>query len=101
MRTPQRGVLCDARAGQSAYVPLGIPNSMQPSGAAMEFTILMPCLDEALTVETCVRKAGEYLKKRGISGEILVADNGSTDGSPPLAGPAGARARQGEVEGMR
>jgi glycosyltransferase involved in cell wall biosynthesis len=65
----------------------------------MEFTILMPCLDEALTVETCVRKAGEYLKKRGISGEILVADNGSTDGSQRLAEAAGARVVQVENRG--
>jgi glycosyltransferase involved in cell wall biosynthesis len=57
----------------------------------MEFTILMPCLNEALTVETCVRKAREYLNKRGIVGEVLVADNGSTDGSQSLAEGAGAR----------
>lgn len=57
----------------------------------MEFTILMPCLDEALTVETCVRKARAYLERKGIVGEILVADNGSTDGSQSLAEAAGAR----------
>ncbi len=57
----------------------------------MELTILMPCLDEALTVETCVRKALAYLKRRGIVGEILVADNGSMDGSQSIAQAAGAR----------
>jgi glycosyltransferase involved in cell wall biosynthesis len=57
----------------------------------MELTILMPCLDEALTVETCVQKARAYLTKRHIVGEILVADNGSTDGSQSLAEAAGAR----------
>jgi glycosyltransferase involved in cell wall biosynthesis len=57
----------------------------------MEFTILMPCLDEALTVETCVRKARAYLSKKGIVGEILVADNGSSDGSQDIAKAAGAR----------
>jgi glycosyltransferase involved in cell wall biosynthesis len=51
----------------------------------------MPCLDEALTVETCVQKATAYLAKRGISGEVVVADNGSTDGSQLLAEGAGAR----------
>ncbi len=65
----------------------------------MEFTILMPCLDEALTVQTCVRKARDYLKRRGISGEILVADNGSTDGSQSLAEAAGARVVQIESKG--
>src|SRR5216684_292694 len=57
----------------------------------MELTILMPCLNEALTVETCVRKARAYLEKRSIAGEVLVADNGSTDGSQTLAAAAGAR----------
>jgi len=57
----------------------------------MELTILMPCLDEALTVEVCVRKALAYLKRRGIDGEILVADNGSMDGSQSIAHAAGAR----------
>jgi glycosyltransferase involved in cell wall biosynthesis len=57
----------------------------------MEFTILMPCLNEALTIETCIRKARAYLNKRDIAGEILIADNGSTDGSQALAEAAGAR----------
>ena len=57
----------------------------------MELTILMPCLNEALTVETCIRKALAYLEKRSIAGEVLVADNGSTDGSQRLAAAAGAR----------
>src|SRR5271166_568036 len=57
----------------------------------MELTILMPCLDEALTVQVCVTKALSYLLDRGIAGEVLVADNGSTDGSQRLARAAGAR----------
>lgn len=57
----------------------------------MELTILMPCLDEALTVKTCVEKARAYLLRSGISGEVLVADNGSTDGSQDIAAAAGAR----------
>jgi glycosyltransferase involved in cell wall biosynthesis len=57
----------------------------------MELTILMPCLNEALTVETCIRKARAYLERRNIAGEVLVADNGSTDGSQSLAVAAGAR----------
>ncbi|HEX4025933.1 MAG TPA: glycosyltransferase [Steroidobacteraceae bacterium] len=51
----------------------------------------MPCLDEAETVATCVRKAWSFLERTGIEGEVLVADNGSTDGSPELARGAGAR----------
>ncbi len=51
----------------------------------------MPCLNEAETVATCVRKAIGFLAESGISGEVLVADNGSTDGSQQLAADAGAR----------
>ncbi|MDP9083234.1 MAG: glycosyltransferase family 2 protein [Pseudomonadota bacterium] len=65
----------------------------------MELTILMPCLDEALTVETCIRKAQTYLRNSGIDGEILVADNGSTDGSQSLAEAAGARVVQIDSRG--
>ena len=57
----------------------------------MELTILMPCLNEAETVATCVRKARSFLTRTGIEGEVLVADNGSSDGSPQLAREAGAR----------
>ena len=51
----------------------------------------MPCLDERATIETCVRKALAFLERSGASGEVLVADNGSTDGSPVIAMRAGAR----------
>ncbi|HZT05371.1 MAG TPA: glycosyltransferase family 2 protein [Steroidobacteraceae bacterium] len=57
----------------------------------LELTILMPCLNEAETVATCVRKARSFLHRSGTAGEVLVADNGSTDGSPALAREAGAR----------
>ena len=57
----------------------------------MEVTVLMPCLNEAETVATCVRKAASFLAGHGIDGEVLVADNGSTDGSRQLAEAAGAR----------
>jgi glycosyltransferase involved in cell wall biosynthesis len=57
----------------------------------LELTILMPCLNEAETVATCVRKAREFLERSGIEGEVLVADNGSSDGSVELAVEAGAR----------
>lgn len=57
----------------------------------MELTVLMPCLNEAETVATCVAKAAGFLRENGIDGEILVADNGSTDGSQKLAERAGAR----------
>ena len=57
----------------------------------MELTILMPCLNEAETIEVCVRKARAYLERTGISGEVLISDNGSTDGSQAMAEALGAR----------
>jgi hypothetical protein len=59
--------------------------------AALELTVLMPCLDEARTVATCVVKAIEACRAAGIEAEVLIADNGSQDGSPDLASAAGAR----------
>ena len=57
----------------------------------MELTVVMPCLNEAETVATCVRKAIGFLAESGITGEVLIADNGSTDGSQQLAEAEGAR----------
>ena len=57
----------------------------------IELTILMPCLNEAETVAICVRKAQEFLQRTGVAGEVLVADNGSSDSSDELAKRAGAR----------
>jgi glycosyltransferase involved in cell wall biosynthesis len=57
----------------------------------MELTILMPCLNEALTVGICARKAIAYMQEHGVDGEVLIADNGSTDGSQALAAATGAR----------
>jgi glycosyltransferase involved in cell wall biosynthesis len=62
-----------------------------PQERALELTVLMPCLNEAETVATCVRKARGFLERAGIAGEVLVADNGSSDGSIELALEAGAR----------
>ena len=56
-----------------------------------ELTILMPCLNEAATVAACVRDARAFLERSRIDGEVLVADNGSSDGSADLAADAGAR----------
>jgi len=57
----------------------------------LELTILMPCLNEAETLATCIGKAQEFLTSEGIRGEVLIADNGSTDGSVDIARRHGAR----------
>jgi glycosyltransferase involved in cell wall biosynthesis len=57
----------------------------------VELSVVMPCLNEAETVETCVRKTLAFFEREGIDGEVVIADNGSTDGSQELAAAAGAR----------
>ncbi len=59
--------------------------------APIELTILMPCLNEAETLEICIVKAMGFLQRTGIAGEVVIADNGSTDGSQALAESLGAR----------
>jgi hypothetical protein len=63
----------------------------QETPVTPELTVLMPCLDEAETISVCVAKAQSFLARSGIAGEVLVADNGSTDGSQALAQSCGAR----------
>jgi len=58
---------------------------------AKELTILMPCLNEAETIASCVIKALGFLERLGLDGEVLVADNGSSDGSQEIARGLGAR----------
>jgi glycosyltransferase involved in cell wall biosynthesis len=65
-------------------------SSAQPSGP-IELSIVMPCLNESDTVGICVRKAMAWLKDNGVNGEVILADNGSTDGSIELAESEGAR----------
>jgi glycosyltransferase involved in cell wall biosynthesis len=67
------------------------PSGAQPSADALELTIVLPCLNEAETVGLCVTKAVGWLRDNNVAGEVVVADNGSTDDSPELARAAGAR----------
>ncbi len=59
--------------------------------AELEVTVLMPCLNEAETLAVCIRKARGSLAREGIRGEVLIADNGSSDGSQDIARAEGAR----------
>jgi glycosyltransferase involved in cell wall biosynthesis len=57
----------------------------------LELSIIMPCLNEAETLATCIGKARDYLERHKIAGEVLIADNGSSDGSQEIATNSGAR----------
>jgi glycosyltransferase involved in cell wall biosynthesis len=62
-----------------------------PSSRPVEVSIVMPCLDEAETLAACIQKAQQAIETEGLSAEIIVADNGSSDGSQAIAAELGAR----------
>src|SRR5215831_19382137 len=61
-----------------------------PPPAPVRVSVVIPCLDEAETIAECVTAARDVLAENGLPGEVIVVDNGSTDGSGPLAQTAGA-----------
>jgi len=67
--------------------------------ATLEVSVVMPCLNEADTLATCIRKAKRALSENIIAGEVVVADNGSTDGSQDIAEREGARLVSVEARG--
>lgn len=75
---------------RSDLQPKPIPPSVKEP-EALELSVVMPCLNEAETLETCIRKALRALREANIAGEVVVADNGSTDGSIEIAERLGAR----------
>src|SRR5260370_28379523 len=62
-----------------------------PADQTVGISIVMPCLNEAETLATCIQKAQRAIAKDGLAAEIIVADNGSTDGSQAIAKELGAR----------
>ncbi|WP_218509605.1 glycosyltransferase family 2 protein [Variovorax sp. dw_308] len=75
---------------------VGTPNEQD---GKVELTILMPCLNEARTLPACIAKAQDFLTRSGVRGEVLVSDNGSSDGSQTLAMACGARVVSVPVRG--
>ena len=61
------------------------------NSSPLELTVVIPCLNEVLTLEGCIREALDAMAAGDISGEVVVADNGSTDGSQNIALKCGAR----------
>lgn len=56
-----------------------------------ELSVVMPCLNEAETLAVCIQKAQAFFEREGVSGEVVIADNGSTDGSQQIANELNAR----------
>ena len=75
------------------------PARSDRTGGSCEVSVVIPCLNEADTLAVCIGKAQSSLRGAGIEGEIVVADNGSTDGSPGIAERLGARVVVVEARG--
>src|SRR6478752_2403894 len=75
--------MAEAPCGQSSY----------------ELTVVLPCLNEAETLATCIRKARASLASLRVAGEVVVSDNGSDDGSQAIAAAEGARVVRVEHKG--
>ena len=71
------------------YQPIALPAK---ESETLEVSVVMPCLNEAETLESCIRKAQRALREANIVGEVVVADNGSSDGSVEI-GRASCRER--------
>ncbi len=71
----------------------------ETSPSEVELTVVMPCLNEAETLAVCIRKAMGFFEKHGVQGEVVIADNGSTDGSQKIAVEEGARVVDVEAKG--
>ena len=82
-------------APPAAQMPLGLDFD----AGAPELSIVMPCLDEAETLATCITKAKRFLAENQVDGEVIVADNGSTDGSQAIARQLDARVIDVPVRG--
>ena len=90
----------NARDGQASFVQQVVapvaerptePEQRSAAAREIELSVVLPCLNEAETLAVCISKALESMDRLGIRGEVVVADNGSTDGSQAIAVAAGAR----------
>jgi glycosyltransferase involved in cell wall biosynthesis len=75
------------------------PRAAAAAGADPELSVVLPCLDEAETLATCIDKINGFFATHGVAGEVIVADNGSTDGSQAIAVAHGARLVEVPVRG--
>src|ERR1700686_2904638 len=75
------------------------PKQAPPTPTAVDVSIVMPCLNEAETLAKCIRHAQSAIAKGGLAAEIIVADNGSSDGPQQIAEDLGARGGGGSGKG--
>jgi glycosyltransferase involved in cell wall biosynthesis len=83
----------------SSFVEIDVVSPVADDRDDVELSVVMPCLNEAATVGICVKKAMDALELHGIRGEVIIADNGSTDGSQQIAREFGARVVPVETRG--
>ena len=76
-----------------------ILSKLSSEGLPPEVTVVMPCLNEAETLQICIEKAQEAFREHGFRGEVIVADNGSVDGSQEIAERLGARVVRVDAKG--
>jgi len=89
----------EIQSSTSALQTDNLASSAAPLEHSLELSVVMPCLNEAETLEICITKALRALDELNISGEVVVADNGSTDGSQAIAARTGARVVSVEARG--
>jgi len=92
-------VLTEAKSERRASTASAGNGAMTEGGPQPELSIVMPCLNEAETLEACICMAQTFIATRGVATEIVVADNGSTDGSQDIARRCGARVVNVPVRG--
>ena len=90
-RTPVSGAKATISPMRAGAEPRTTPAAGDGERVVPELSVVMPCLNEARTLGTCIRKAQASFERIGIAGEVVVADNGSTDGSREIAEELGAR----------
>lgn len=103
-QTPIGAFIGSSAMNLEAGTPVGTAldqklDGLTANGQQVELSVVMPCLNEGETVGVCVRKALAALQTAGIRGEVIVADNGSTDGSVEIARAEGARVVNIEEKG--
>ena len=90
-----------AAADRRKVVDPAAPTRPDARADVCELSIVLPCLNESETLAVCIRKALGSLARLGVTGEVIIADNGSTDGSQAIATAEGARRGSGGTARLR